>query len=96
MSGLIQGKTTEENIAVKRFGYLFSALFLCASVVAMVAESACFPWLFLVTMYFLSASLWLPVLIRPLYSLFGKYLPIGGLSETDESQKVSEKDRKNR
>jgi len=76
MSSLIQGKTTAENLAIKRFGYLLSAMFLVASVVAMMAESISFPWLFLITMYLLSGSLWMPKLIRPVYHLFGKYLPL--------------------
>lgn len=98
MSGLIQGKTTAKNIAVKRFGYLLSALFLVASVVAIIAESVSFPLLFLLTMYFLSASLWLPALIRPLYNLLGKKLPLGEYGEdtdlADETHDLPRTDRK--
>lgn len=87
MSGFIQGKTTSDNLAIKRFGYLLSALFLIASVVAMMAESISFPWLFLITMYLLSGSLWMPKLIRPVYQLFGKYLPL-----TDPNRVASQPD----
>ncbi len=96
MSGLIQGKTTAENLAIKRFGYLLSALLLIASVIAMVAESNSFPWLFLITMYLLSGSLWMPKLIQPLYQLLGKYLPLAAQADnavqSDEAHDLSHTD----
>ncbi len=74
MSGFLQGEITEANKPVKRFGYLISSVFLLLTVLAMLAHSVAVVWLFLITMYLLTGSLWLPLLIRPLYRLFGKYL----------------------
>jgi len=74
MSGFLQGQTTAENEVVKRFGFLISAVFLILTVLAMLIKSVTMPWLFLITMYLLTGSLWTPILIRPLYKLFGKYL----------------------
>ena len=74
MSGFLQGNITTANKPIKRFGYLISSVFLLLTVGAMLAQSAAVVWLFLITMYLLSGSLWAPLLIRPLYHLFGKYL----------------------
>lgn len=97
MSGFLQGKVTEQNIAVKRFGYLLSAVFLMATVIAMAVESALLPWIFLGTMYTLSGTLWMPVLIKPFYSLFGKYLiPSSGNSISKPENNTHETSKTNR
>ncbi len=74
MSGFLQGKTTKSNLPIKQFGYLLSALFLVLAVIGMVTKWLYTPWLVLIIMYFLTGSLWIPVLIKPLYNLFGKYI----------------------
>ena len=70
MSDFLQGKPTQENRAVKHFGYILSALFLSATGIASLGHSSLTPWLFLITMYLLTGSLWLPVLIKPFYKGF--------------------------
>ncbi len=74
MTGFLQGDITAANKPIKRFGYLISSVFLLLTVGAMLAQSAAVVWFFLITMYLLTGSLWAPLLIRPLYHLFGKYL----------------------
>lgn len=73
MSSLIQGQTTKKNLQLKQFGYILSAIFLILTVTAMLLESRLLPWIFLFTMYVLSGSLWMPVLIKPLYYLLGRH-----------------------
>jgi hypothetical protein len=63
-----------KSTPVKRFGYLLSAIFLVLTNIALIYEWPSIPYLTLVTMYFLTASLWFPKLINPLYKLFGKYI----------------------
>jgi len=74
MSGFLEGQTKRKDLPVKRFGYILSALFVIASNVSLYNNWMLTPWLFLVTMYLLTGSLWAPALIRPFYKLFGKYL----------------------
>ncbi len=74
MSHFLEGKTTRENQPVKRFGYLFSAIFLVLANIGLISNWGSTPLLFLVTMYLLTGSLWIPGLVRPLYKLFGKYI----------------------
>ena len=73
MSGFLEGKTTKQNMPVKQFGYVVSAILLVCSGIGMIAEWLYTPLLVLFTMYFLTGSLWIPALIKPFYSLFGKY-----------------------
>ncbi len=61
-------------LAVKRFGYLLSAIFLILTNIGLVAKWSLMPLFFLITMYCLTASLWFPVLIKPLYQVIGKYI----------------------
>lgn len=72
MTGFIEGKTTEKNLSVKHFGYVVSAILVIVSTVSMMNNWIVTPWLFLITMYFLTGSLWIPVLIRPFYLLWSK------------------------
>ena len=72
MSGFLQGKTTKDNLPVKRFGYLLSLILIIGTVIAMMLKWIVTPYLFLITMYFLTGALWIPALIRPFYRLFGK------------------------
>ena len=74
MSGFLQGRTTKENLPVKRFGYLLSGILVIITVVSMMLKWAITPLIFLITMYFLTGALWIPLLIKPFYRLFGKYL----------------------
>ena len=74
MDSFIQGKATRENIHIRRFGYLISAVFLIITGISGMARWPATPWLFLVTMYLLTGSLWIPALIKPFYRLFGKYI----------------------
>jgi len=74
VSPFLEGKTTKENLPVKRFGYLISALFLVTAVIGMINMWSVTPLLFLITLYLLTGSLWIPALVRPLYRLFGKYI----------------------
>jgi len=74
MSGILQGKVTGENRHLKYFGYLLSVVFLIASVAATLRHSSLTPWLFLITMYFLTGCLWTPILIKPFYLLFGRFI----------------------
>ena len=82
MSGFLEGQARRKDIPVKRFGYILSALFVIASNVSLYNNCMLTPWLFLVTMYLLTGSLWAPVLIRPFYKLFGKYLVPAAEEET--------------
>lgn len=85
MNGFLQGKTTRSNSAVKQFGYLLSALFLLGSVTGMVLEWPYTPWLVLLTMYLLTGSLWIPSLLKPLYTAFGKHIIKSVSDETEDS-----------
>ncbi len=70
MDSLLQGKTTDENRSIKRFGYVLSLIFIVISNVGMALEWWFSGWLYLLTMYFLTGSLWMPILIAPFYRLF--------------------------
>lgn len=72
MTGFIEGKTTKENLPIKRIGYLISSVCIIISTISMVNNWIITPWLFLISMYFLTGSLWIPVLIKPFYLLFTK------------------------
>ena len=60
----------EKDLNIKRFGYVVSAFLLFFSNVALIKNWPVTPYLFLVTMYFLTGSLWMPVLVKPFYTLF--------------------------
>lgn len=74
MSDFSEVQTGRETLALKRFGYLLSAVSLVVSVISQVNGWKATPFLFLLTMYLVTGSLWMPVLIKPLYRLFGKYI----------------------
>ena len=88
MSSLIEGKTNKANISVKRFGYLLSAVFLVGANISLINEWPVTPWLFLILLYLLTGSLWIPSLIKPFYMLFGKYI-IKPEKEIDEKLDTS-------
>ncbi len=67
-------KQKENNLNIKRFGYIISAVLLVLSNLGIVFEWAFTPIIFIFTMYFLTASLWAPRLIRVFYNSFGKYI----------------------
>lgn len=85
MSGFLEGRTTKENLPIKRFGYLISAIFLIFSVISLIKNWSITPLLFLLTMYLLTGSLWIPSLIKPFYNIFGKYIvrPNGDEDKSD-------------
>ena len=85
MSGFIEGKATKENLPVKRFGYLISAIFIILSTLSMMNNWLATPWLFLVTMYFLTGSLWIPILIKPFYLLWCKLGIVKKKSKKDDN-----------
>jgi hypothetical protein len=94
LSGFLQGEITEANKPVKRFGYLISSVFLLLTVIAMLVHSVAVVWLFLITMYLLTGSLWAPPLIRPLYRIFGKYLVPSETRKPEEKTHDSPKKRR--
>jgi len=67
-------KPKTEILKIKQFGYVISAVLLVLSNIALINESPSTPFIFIVTMYFLTASLWAPRLIKVFYTSFGKYL----------------------
>lgn len=85
MTGFIEGKTTKENLPVKQFGYVISAILVIISTISMMNKWLATPWLFLITMYFLTGSLWIPILIKPFYVLFYKFGIIKKKSKKDNS-----------
>ncbi|MGD9898970.1 MAG: hypothetical protein AB7T22_07570 [Calditrichaceae bacterium] len=84
MSGFLQGKTSKENLPIKRFGYMISAIFLILANIGLYKNWSATPWLFLLTMYFLTGSLWVTALIKPFYSLLGKYFIKDDKSTSEE------------
>ena len=74
MTPFLEGKATRENLPVKRFGYLVSAILLVLANISLISGWGVTPILFLLTMYFLTGSLWIPILVRPFYILIGKYI----------------------
>ena len=88
MSSLFEGRTTKQNIQLKQFGYILSAIFLILTVVAMVLDSRLLPWLFIITLYILSGSMWMPVLIKPFYSLIGKYMFWKSVKQVGEAEQI--------
>lgn len=77
-----------EILSVKRFGYVISAVLLLLSNISLFNKWPATPIIFLVTMYFLTGSLWIPAIIKPFYRLFGKYL----IKPTDTSKPEIDKD----
>ncbi|MBN2425503.1 MAG: hypothetical protein JXR46_00360 [Calditrichaceae bacterium] len=59
---------------IKQFGYLLSALLIVLTVISQYKQWPATPWLYLLTLYFLTGSLWIPVLIKPFYLLFTKFI----------------------
>ena len=82
MSGFIEGKSTKELAPLKRFGYIFSAALIIFSTISMMNNWIITPWLVLLTLYFLTGSLWIPVLIKPFYLLARR----PGKKKKDESK----------
>ena len=70
MSTFLQGKPDNTNRDLKYFGYILSTLFLIFTGIALVGHSSLTPWLFLITMYLLTGSLWISGMIRPLYKWY--------------------------
>ena len=70
MDSLIQGKTTAENRPVKRFGYVLSLIFVLLSNAGLVLNWWFTGWLYLLSIYFLTGSLWIPQMIKPFYYIF--------------------------
>jgi hypothetical protein len=85
MTGFLEGKTTKENLPVKQFGYVVSAILIIISTISMMNNWMATPWLFLVTMYFLTGSLWIPILIKPFYLLLCKIGILKKKSKKDDS-----------
>jgi hypothetical protein len=63
-----------EEIKIKRFGYIISAVLLVLSNIALLNEWNTTPIIFLVTMYFLTGTLWVLSLIKPFYVLCDTYI----------------------
>jgi hypothetical protein len=91
VSAIINGNP-KRNVEVRRFGYLLSTLFIILTLIAMLAESALLPWSFLLLMYFLTGSMWVPGLIKPFYNLFGKYIIPMSAQDSNPDQTKSESD----
>ena len=91
MTPFLEGKSTRENIPVKRFGYLVSAIFLVLANIGLISNWSATPILFLITMYFLTGSLWITALVRPFYKLVGKYIvkPSEHTRDGEDSSKFS-------
>lgn len=85
MTPFLEGKATRENLPVKRFGYLVSAIFLVLANIGLISQWKSTPWLFLITMYFLTGSLWIPLLVRPFYKLIGRYIVKPSENKREES-----------
>jgi hypothetical protein len=67
-------KQKEEILNSKRFGYVVSAILLIISNISLINKWSVTPLLFLITMYFLTAALWIPALIKPFYKVFKNFL----------------------
>jgi hypothetical protein len=74
-----------EILNTKRFGYVISAFFVVISNISLINKWPFTPLLFLITMYFLTGALWIPVLIKPFYNIFKKSL--GKHSQDNSSDK---------
>jgi len=81
-------KQKEEILYIKRFGYVISAIFIILSNISLINNWTITPLLFLITMYFLTAALWAPLLIKPFYKLFGKPF----INNSDDDQSGNSKD----
>ncbi len=62
------------DLAVRRFGYLLSLIAMIIANIGIVNEWPGTPLWFLLTMYLLLGSVWIPRLIRPFYNWFGHYI----------------------
>lgn len=62
------------NTAIRQFGYIISAILIILTVFSQYMQWTTTPWFYLLALYFLTGSLWIPVLIKPFYLIFGKYL----------------------
>ena len=76
-----------EELNIKRFGYVISALLLIFSHVALISKWPVTPFLFLLTMYFLTGSLWTPVLVKPFYLLLLKVIDLSGKGKNKQGDK---------
>ncbi len=65
-------KQEDKDLKIKHFGFLVSAFLLVISNIGLVNEWSITPFLFIVTMYFLTGSLWGIGLIRGFYYIFRK------------------------
>ncbi|RMH62905.1 MAG: hypothetical protein D6677_08685 [Calditrichaeota bacterium] len=63
-----------ELTAVRRFGYLLSFILIIIANIGLINEWAATPILFLITMYFLTGSMWASALIRPFYRWIGQHI----------------------
>lgn len=63
----------QETQYIKRFGYVISAVLLIISNISLIENWTATPYIFLITMYFLTGALWGPALIKPFYRLFARY-----------------------
>jgi len=73
MNKFLEGISKPEDVPVRRFGYVISAIILVVSVVALVKNWPSLPLLVLAMMYFLTGALWIPVLVKPFFLLLGPY-----------------------
>jgi len=78
-------KQQQEILNIKRFGYVISAFFVIISNISLINKWPATPLLFLITMYFLTAALWIPALIKPIYNIFKK--PLAKHSKDNEPDK---------
>lgn len=76
-----------EELNIKRFGYVISALLLIFSNIALISKWPVTPFLFLLTMYFLTGSLWTPVLLKPFYILLEKVINVAGRGKDKQGDK---------
>jgi len=79
------------QIDITRFGYIVSAIFLVISNIALINEWPTIPIWFIITMYFLTGSLWAPKLIKPFYGLIGKYI----IKESKDKDDITDSFNKN-
>lgn len=70
MNPILQGKKTEGNRNLKNTGYILSAIGLILTNLGLYFEWQFTPIWLILTMYFLTGSLWIPALIKPFYKIF--------------------------
>ena len=78
----------KEQLNIKRFGYVISAILIIISNISLINRWPLTPVFFLITMYFLTAALWIPSIIKPFYKIFEKFF----LKNTDDSDSSNSKD----